>query len=102
MIWGQSKRERLLRFRGFDQLLQSRFGTRCRIAVNHVASAGSVKLFRTQAKIGIGFFDIARSDGFTYVANSLANDGLDSAVSVSLDGILTQSFFGTKCIWHGS
>ena len=81
---------------------QARLSPGSPVGVNHFASGRLVEFLNQDAKLGLAFFGILRSDGFTNLTQLGAERGLGGTIAGAADGILPHAFLGTGCIGHGS
>ncbi len=94
------ERRLLVGLGGLDQLLQARFVTRRRVGVQNIPRPGPVKLLGRQSEFGLGLFQITSIHGQADLLDLCSHGGLDRSVPESMNIVLAEPLFGTRCIRH--
>jgi hypothetical protein len=83
-----------------DQALQTRLQAGRFVRMDQVLGPGAVEFLRRSAKTDFRFLKISGANGFTNLANALAEDRLGGAVLGAADDVLAKTLFGTGVVGH--
>jgi hypothetical protein len=68
--------------------------------MDHARRSGAVQSACGKPELGFGFGEVSGSDGYAHFLYLRANRRLDRSIAFASDFILTETLFGTRCVWH--